>query len=195
MRLSDVPRQKLLEVLTHLYGEAVYMQLPVEFLDSIDAQLSTCVEEYNESNKRKSFSKGNDRYVGSLPGEVACYIRALHLWKTLPPWMNVEVTHDKEQQVNQCVDLIVDGKITEQVKSGNEGTSSDIYYHSDWLKGTPQLIVAVCWQKHVFHVNKREEWERLAKQYDKWIDRDAFLEKGTVEPIHSDIVQLVEELL
>lgn len=194
MKLSSIPREKLVQILTHLYGESVSMGLPTSFLDSIDSQISLCEGEYKRQNMQMKFVDGNDRYPGSLAGEVASYIRALHLWKTLPPWTNIEVAHDKERQVNQCVDLVV-GENTEQIKSGIERSSQGIYYHVDWLKGIPHYVVAVCWPKRVFHVNKRDEWIRLSSQYHKWIDRDAFLENGTIEPIHPDIVKLIEELL
>lgn len=194
MTLSAIPREKLVQILVHIYGESVSMGLPISFLNSIDSQISLCEGEYKRQNMHMKFVDGNDRYPGSLAGEVASYIRALHLWKTLPPWTNIEVAHDKERQVKQCIDLIIDER-TEQIKSGAEGLKQDIYYHSDWLKGSPHYVVAVCWKKRVFHINKRDEWSRLSEQYDKWIDRAAFLENGTIEPIHPNIIQLVEGLL
>lgn len=171
------------------------MELPEEFLNSMEQQIKLCSKPYDLKNEHMKFSAGNDRYSRSLVGEVAAYIYVMHLWKTLPRETNIRVTHTYTEQFTNKIDVYVND-VPEQIKSGNEGLYHDIYNHNDWFAGIAENLVAVCWQKRSIHKHTRIKWKTLSKDYADWIDRKAFVQDGgLIEPIHPDIVAIVEKVL
>ncbi len=202
-------RGKLLKIMLALYGEAVNMGLPNTFLEDMDRDIVENSNGYDPANEHKKWMKGNNRYVYSIVGVQNEFLYAMHLWKTLPPWMDVQLLGDKDDQCRQKIDVRVDEgegfpKRTIQIKTGHEGKSNDIYGHYGWPVGASETLVAVCVETRAFHIHTLGAWSKLMAKAQPtewawrgsnsvWISRTAFLSSGgTIESFHPDLVKILE---
>lgn len=149
------------------YGAAVHAPTPI--LSSI-VRLIKAAYSYDPANRTMEWHPDNLRYEESLLGERNMYVYIMHLWTVEPPWVGVEILDSKQDQHTNALDIrIVDRKDypeTEQCKTGHLGKSDDLYVHKDWLKGTPDNIVAVCTDpgRNVIYGGPTAAWKQTYKE-------------------------------
>lgn len=192
-KLTEAERAESLRLMVRLYEEAERMRVPQRFLDAAFANIEANRGDYRGEERNATWKTGNGRHPHSVIGETNALVYAMHLWETLPPWVEVELLDDRKSQYVDKLDIRA-GEKTIQVKTTHEGKLGDVYYHPQWSEGKADDVVAVCLESRTLYTNTRDGWREAYSGQYRFIDRARFCEYGgRIEPIHPNVVKIIED--
>lgn len=202
----DSIQLKALNNLHRLYHFAHRARFPRHILDQISITIDETFTPYDPANKTSNvWSQVNNRTLHAYPGNVVEIVRAMDILLKGVTGDTVLFYHTKKDQHDKKYDIL-NGNVTEQIKTTHEMPFGDFYAYKEWLEGEAEQLVMVNWETMTMFIHRREAMRELFKSengcqpqptgHDKArysIHRGVFVEQGgVIEPIHPEIVEVLE---